>query len=255
MLKKYFCAIPLILCFSVAHSADIPEEAKLHIYRGLIALQKAGSTENYKDALNEISHATRLAPEWADAWYNLGIVQEATEDYAQAISSFKKYLELSINAHDRDSVTERINDLEYFLAKKIKNPDYSHLIGTWCSKSVHLQCNYRLSVKGNMFSINSDVREYNATIFQRYEGVIDNAGTIAGNYKMGRSNVDLCNGKPDLLSIPLTGKLVNKQTLHLTYTPPINWLQSDCHPPLTVSDFPDGNPDTPSTINIYLTLE
>jgi len=255
MFKKYYFAIFLILCFPLAHSADIPEEAKLHIYRGVIALQKVGDSENYKDALNEISHATRLAPEWADAWYNLGVVQEATEDYAQAISSFKKYLELSINAHDRDGVTERINDLEYFLAKIIKNPDYSHLSGTWCSKSARLPCNYRLSVKDNMFSINSDVREYNTTIFQRYEGTIDNTGTIAGNYKIGRSNIDMCNGKPDLLSIPLTGKLVNKQTLHLAYTPPVNWSQNDCHPPLTISHLPDGNPETPLTIDIYLTLE
>jgi len=87
--------------------------AKRHMARGAAAMEMANSPADYQKAINEFSQAVKQAPEWADAWFNLGVAQESAGDYGAAIDSFRAYLRKSPKAVDREAVETRIYKLEY----------------------------------------------------------------------------------------------------------------------------------------------
>jgi len=68
---------------------------------------------DYKSAIKEFEQAIKLAPNWPDVYYNLGMVQGTAGNYDEAINNLKKYLELSPEANDAAQVKENINKLEY----------------------------------------------------------------------------------------------------------------------------------------------
>jgi tetratricopeptide (TPR) repeat protein len=107
--------IVFILFFGIALSfgQTVSEEAKRHFDRGMAAVEMAKSPEDYKAAIKEFEQAARLAPDWPDVYYNLGMVQEKAEKYSDAIRSLKQYLRLAPNASDAETVKTLINKLEY----------------------------------------------------------------------------------------------------------------------------------------------
>lgn len=68
-------------------------------------MKTAKSTEDFKDAIKEFKQAIKLAPDWPDVYYNLGMVQEKAGKYSDAITSLKQYLRLAPNASDAETVT------------------------------------------------------------------------------------------------------------------------------------------------------
>jgi len=92
---------------------EIPRDAKKYMLRGQAAMEDAKNATDYQDAINEFKKAVKYAPKWGDAWYNLGVAQDAAGDYAAAITSFKQYLGLMPQASDRSAVEDRIIKLEY----------------------------------------------------------------------------------------------------------------------------------------------
>ena len=111
-------ALVALFGFTICGSAHAgPAEAKRFMARGAAAMEMAKSPADFRDAVEEFSQAVKEAPEWADAWFNLGVAQESAEDYGAAIESFKGYLKKAPKASDREAVETRIYKLEYKLEK------------------------------------------------------------------------------------------------------------------------------------------
>jgi len=92
---------------------DISSEAQRYMIRGQVAMEDAKDISGFQSAVIEFKKATELAPDWGDAWFNLGVAQENAGDLAGAIQSYKKYVTLSPNAPDRTDVETQIIRLEY----------------------------------------------------------------------------------------------------------------------------------------------
>jgi len=99
-------------CLS-ALAQSIPEEAQRRMIRGQTAVEMARTPEDYELAIREFREAVRLAPEWADPYYNLGLVQEKNGHYKDAVTSFQEYLRLAPNAPDAAAVRSQIYRLEF----------------------------------------------------------------------------------------------------------------------------------------------
>jgi Tfp pilus assembly protein PilF len=108
------------LCASApARSADpVPEDARRHVVRGHTAVEMAKSPKDYRAAIEEFERAVRIAPQWADAYYNLGMVQSRAGRSREAIVNLKRYLELAPNAADAAQVRDEIVALEYRLERE-----------------------------------------------------------------------------------------------------------------------------------------
>lgn len=91
----------------------VSDEARRHFDRGAAAVEIAKSPADYEVAIKEFQQAISLASGWADAYFNLGKVQEQAEKFADAIASLKEYLRLAPNASDADEVKSLINKIEF----------------------------------------------------------------------------------------------------------------------------------------------
>ncbi len=112
----------------------VSEEAVRHFDRGLVAVEMAKTNADYEDAIREFEQAVRLAPDWPDAYYNLGMVQEKVGKYEEAIRSYEQYLRLAPDADDAKAVKRRINKLEYKVELMSEQADIpSRIKGKWIS--------------------------------------------------------------------------------------------------------------------------
>lgn len=131
MIKTAIISLALAFCLSISHAdaQNISDEARRHFDRGMAAVEMAKSPADYKDTIKEFEKAARLAPGWADVYYNLGMVQEKVNKYNEAVTSLKQYLRLAPNASDTEMVKSTINKIEY---KKQKAEEESK-ITSWLS--------------------------------------------------------------------------------------------------------------------------
>ncbi len=91
----------------------VPEDARRFAIRGQTAARDAKRESDYVEAAQEIGKALRLAPWWADSYFNLAIVQEKAGQYAAAMRSLKLYLLAAPDAPDAAKVKDQIYALEY----------------------------------------------------------------------------------------------------------------------------------------------
>ena len=111
MFKKIFATTALSLAISIsAFAVEIPIDAKLDYNQG-IDFYKLGM---YERAIESFRRATRIYPDYIDAYYNLGTVLEYLRNYSEAINVFKQiYLR---NPNDYEviyklaSLSAKIND-------------------------------------------------------------------------------------------------------------------------------------------------
>lgn len=89
------------------------EQAQRHFDRGTAAVEMAVSKSDFAAAVKEYEAAVRLAPDWPEAHYNLGLVREKLDDLDGAISSLNRYLELVPGAADAAVVRSQLNKIEY----------------------------------------------------------------------------------------------------------------------------------------------
>ncbi len=110
-------ALLFTICALVAQTAwgtgTIPEEARRHLIRGRTALEMGQTMAAFHEARREFARAVEIAPGWADAHYNLAVVQAKTGDLNGAIESYHRYLELDPQARDAQKVKDEIVKLEY----------------------------------------------------------------------------------------------------------------------------------------------
>jgi tetratricopeptide (TPR) repeat protein len=120
---KAFCLVAVLavsaLLLSTVNAWAVSEEAQRHFDRGVAAVEMAKSPDDYAISIKEFEQAKRLAPDWPDVYYNLGMVQEKAEKYSDAITSLKQYLRLAPNASDAATVKSLINKLEFKAEQEI----------------------------------------------------------------------------------------------------------------------------------------
>jgi tetratricopeptide (TPR) repeat protein len=177
MMKIAVISLTIAFCLSIGHAdaQNISDEARRHFDRGMAAVEMAKSPADYKDAIKEFEKAARLAPGWADVYYNLGMVQEKLNKYNEAVASFKQYLRLAPNASDTETVKSLVNKLEYKadkISEQAKIP--ALLVGKWMPSRSYcggtpLPIQFR--IVGGILSVRIPVT-WNADIAQRtdYKG-------------------------------------------------------------------------------------
>lgn len=153
----------------------VPEEAEKYLMRGQGAVEMAQKPEDFKVAIAEFQKAARLAPWWADIYYNLGLVQDKAGLYAEGIRSLKLCLKAAPNAPDAKKIELMLVKLEFKQeqAQKeaaTKNAETQKLAeqkamteklnGQWTVARGYIQkssreesCEYRFPNPGYLFSI------------------------------------------------------------------------------------------------------
>lgn len=77
----------------------------------------------FEPAIREFEQAVKLAPDWPDPYYNLGLAQENTGKLKEAIANLKEYLRLAPNAPDAANILDQIYKLEYKADQVLTVPD------------------------------------------------------------------------------------------------------------------------------------
>jgi Tfp pilus assembly protein PilF len=201
----------VVLCWlwsfavSAAQAQPVPDEARRHMLRGQAALEMAKTPQDLKLAIRELEQATRLAPDWADAHFNLGLVRAKIGDYAGAIASYTRYLELAPEAPDAAKVRDELVKLEFRQERVAFQKD---LQGEWLSGAVN---RYNVTVQDGVLRISTKVKQmtgkdieslYGPIIGRMNMPVVETApfevsGTISGDsisgeWKRGSYKVDAC---------------------------------------------------------------
>ncbi len=91
----------------------IPEEFHRRMARGETALGAASDKGGLKRAADEFRAATQAAPWRAEAYYNLGIVQDKAGLYDAAMRNLKIYLAATPDASDAAAVRKLVYQIEY----------------------------------------------------------------------------------------------------------------------------------------------
>ncbi len=173
MIKMTLTIFIFVFCLSDGYAdvQHISDEAMRHLDRGRVAAEMAKSPADYEDAIKEFQKAVGLAPDWADAHYNLGLVQEQAKQYSDAAKSFKRYLQLAPDATDAEAVKRHINRLEYKAEMQTEEADLpAKLVGNWwtyrgiCNRPLPIQflmVNGHLSVR-YAGTYNTDTQRYSS---------------------------------------------------------------------------------------------
>jgi len=120
------------------------DKAKKHFDRGMAIIENAKSPEDFKTAIKEFENAKTYAPNWADVYYNLGLLFDKMEKYDKSIENLKVYLQLDPNADDVETVKSMINKIEY-KAEQFLNPET--LAGIWYWNRPKVWCEPRLEIR------------------------------------------------------------------------------------------------------------
>jgi tetratricopeptide (TPR) repeat protein len=96
----------------------IPEEARKHFAYGMAAFKHATKPEEWGNAADELNQAIRLAPWWPDPYYNLGLVLEKLERYAEGARMFSLYLEANPHDPEAEKVRTKMYELRYLAKQK-----------------------------------------------------------------------------------------------------------------------------------------
>lgn len=92
---------------------NVSDEAQRYFDRGMAAVEIAKSSDENIPAIEEFNKAIALAPNWAEPYYQLALVQEKLENYGAAITNLKRYLLLVPNASNAAAVRSLVNKIEY----------------------------------------------------------------------------------------------------------------------------------------------
>lgn len=134
-----------------AASWPVPEAARRHAVRAQ-ALVKAKESAGYAPASDELRQAVELAPWWADAYYNLGLMREGAGDYAGAIRNFRLFLAGASGGDLAQEVQNKIYELEVLQEEAEK---VAGLAGPWYiylrSKKGAGDVRYDVTMNGNAF--------------------------------------------------------------------------------------------------------
>jgi len=125
---------------------QIPEETLRSMARGE-AKVKLGGAGSYEGAVKEMEQAVLTAPWLADAYFNLGIVQEKADMFGQAIQNLRLYLLAAPQSPNAKAVQAKIYGLEVMREEQEK---VRALAGSWRSAGGNA---YKVTVEGRKIRI------------------------------------------------------------------------------------------------------
>lgn len=109
------------LVLNLSPPPALPEDARRHAAFAVTALGLAEKDPAQLDsAINEWEQTLRLAPWWAEAYFNSALVLEKARRYTESLRYFKLYLLAAPGATDADTVRQKIYSLEYLIQQKTK---------------------------------------------------------------------------------------------------------------------------------------
>ncbi len=132
--------------------------AQKHFDRGMVIIETAKSNDDFKAAISEFESAKIYLNNWADAYYNLGLLYDKLEMYSNSIKNYKAYIQLAPDAEDSEEVKILINKIEY-KAEQFSNPET--LTGIWYSSRPKYWSEPRLEIR-----INNGVVEASALVME-----------------------------------------------------------------------------------------
>lgn len=115
-IKAFYLIVVLtisVLLISVVNVGAVSEDARRHLTRGQAAAEMAKTNSDFEEALSEFRKAIELAPEWPDAYYQLGVLQDKLGKYDDAYNNLKRCLQLAPKASNARQVQELIYKIEY----------------------------------------------------------------------------------------------------------------------------------------------
>jgi tetratricopeptide (TPR) repeat protein len=134
----------------MAPPPPIPGEALRYMARGE-AKVKMGGPGSFKAAAEEMEQAALAAPWVADAYFNLGIVQEKAEMYRQSIRNLRLYLFAAPQSPNANAIQAKIYGLEVLQEEQEKTRS---LAGSWRSKGGNT---YNVTVQGKKIGIDGSM--------------------------------------------------------------------------------------------------
>jgi len=90
----------------------VPEEARKHFIKGGALFKDAKSSADFAQVLDEFKEASRLAPWWPEARYNLALACESAGNYPSAMANLKLYQLFKLPDAEARSVQDKIYVLE-----------------------------------------------------------------------------------------------------------------------------------------------
>ncbi len=132
--------------------------AQKYFDRGMVIIETAKSNDDFKAAISEFESAKIYLNNWADVYYNLGLLYDKLEMYSNAIKNYKAYIQLAPDAEDSEEVKSLINKIEY-KAEQFLNPET--LTGIWYSSRPKYWSEPRLEIR-----INNGVVEASALVME-----------------------------------------------------------------------------------------
>jgi len=103
----------------------IPEEAQRAMAQGQAAVRIAKTPSDLEEAEKQFTRSATIAPWWADAYFNLGVVKEKMRDLDDAMECFSLYLAAAPNAQDAEAVRTRIYELEHLKKRQAEADVYA----------------------------------------------------------------------------------------------------------------------------------
>ncbi len=96
---------------NVKPAPAVPQEALLRLGRARGFIELAKQPQDYQRPADELRAGLRLAPWWAEGYFNLAVVLEKAEKYGDAIASLKLYAR-AVDAKEAQSAAVEIARLE-----------------------------------------------------------------------------------------------------------------------------------------------
>lgn len=172
----------------------LPEGVARSMVRGETFV-KMGGGGNFATAAKEIEDAVMAAPWLADAYYNLGIVQEKAEMYGKAILNFKLCLAAAPQSPNANAIQAKIYSLEVLQEDQQK---LQSLAGSWRSRNGN---EYSIGVDGKKIRIvGSRVDELTTNSYQKVWYVHDlerKGNSLEGTVSISRDSNHGCNFPED----------------------------------------------------------
>jgi hypothetical protein len=205
----------------------IPDEARRFAVRGATAIKEAKNSSDYLEAAKEFDRALRLAPWWAESYFNQAVALEKAEKFDSAIRSLKFYLLAAPNVPDAEKVKDQIYTLEYKQekaqketstkrqameqeqqrAKEAANPQ--QLAGTWIWEKGLINNPVQITVSGNTISVR-----------MKYSGYTGFTATVNDTMLTGIAYYDWSSFEGGrLYTYPLTGTIsLDRNRILTTHT-------------------------------------
>jgi thioredoxin 1 len=118
-MKRYVFFVLIVLTsyigFSFSYgvsSKEISNEAKQHFIKGKKLIETAASPSDFVEAEKEFEKTIELAPNWAEAYYNLALISAEIGKPVKAIKAYERYLEITKNPADKSEVLSEISRLK-----------------------------------------------------------------------------------------------------------------------------------------------